>query len=431
MSLKCLPLYRFATYAAAPLVWACLAYRKAKGKEDLDRFPERLGIPSHPRPEGRLIWMHGASVGETLSMLPLINRITETYPDMHILVTSGTVTSAHLMAKRLPERAFHQYIPVDGMPYAARFVDYWKPDVVLWLESEFWPNILSVVREREIPLFLINGRVSDKSFRRWKKMPKFSAEIQELFTESFGQTDMDADRLAVLGARKTACFGNLKFAAPELPYNADELKKVTDALGRRPCWIAASTHADEETDAAFVHEELRKTLPDIFTVIAPRHPNRGDEIEKMLQSRGLKVARRSRGDEITAQTDVYLADTIGEMGLFYRMAPVAFVGGSLIPFGGQNMIEPARLKRAVLCGPHTGNFKEIVARSTAAGALTVVRNKEELADEVKRLLSDTALLDKKQKNAAAFAATESGVLDRLMQALEPYFNRKEQVTECP
>ncbi len=427
MNLMSLSLYRAATYAGYPLIAAYLAYRKAKGKEDLDRFPERLGYASRPRPEGRLVWIHGASVGETLSVLPLVSALLETYPDVSVMVTSGTVTSANLMGKRLPERAFHQYIPVDCVSCVKRFVDHWKPDLALWIESEFWPNMLSAVREAGIPLVLLNGRISDRSFARWKKMPKFSAEIQALFSESFGQTDMDAERLKILGAKKTACVGNLKFAASDLPYDAEEFKRLSEKIGGRPCWIAASTHAGEDEPVAFAHTETRGKIPDIFTILAPRHPHRANEIEGILTGAGLKVARRSRGDDILPETDVYLADTIGEMGLFYRLASVAFVGGSLIPFGGQNIIEPAKLEKAVLCGPYMMNFKEITARAKAADALTVVDDKERLAEALTLLLTDKEELERKQKNAAAFATAESNVLERVMKALEPYLAPAEEV----
>ncbi len=430
MNMMSLSLYRAATYAGYPLIAAYLAYRKAKGKEDLERFPERLGYSSKPRPEGRLVWIHGASVGETLSILPLVSALLETYPDVSVLVTSGTVTSANLMEKRLPARAFHQYIPVDCVSCVKRFVDHWKPDLALWIESEFWPNMLSAVAEAKIPLILLNGRISDRSFARWKKMPKFSGQIQALFTESFGQTEADADRLKILGAKKTACVGNLKFAASDLPYDAEEFKRLSAKIGARPCWIAASTHAGEDEPVAYAHTELRKKIPDVFTILAPRHPQRADEIEGVLKSWDLNVSRRSRGDEITDQTDVYLADTIGEMGLFYRLASAAFVGGSLIQFGGQNIIEPAKLGKAVLCGPYMMNFKEITARAKAADALTVVENKEQLVQALETLLTNQEELEAKQKNALAFATAESNVLERVMSALEPYLKPAEEVKDA-
>ena len=420
MNLMSVSVYRAATRAFYPLIAAYLAVRKAKGKEDLSRFGERMGYAAKPRPDGKLVWMHGASVGETLSMLPLIERIQKQYPDINILVTSGTVTSAQLMEKRLTGKAFHQYVPIDCIAQATRFVDHWKPDLVLWLESEFWPNILSIVSGRNIPVVLLNGRVSDRSLKRWRKTPRFSAQIQAMFTKTFGQTQEDANRLKALGAKEPLCVGNLKFASAPLPVDADELKRMEGQIGGRSCWTAGSTHAGEDAPIAEAHKKVKGKIPDLLTVLAPRHPKRADEIEAVLKQAGLSVARRSRKEDITPETDVYLADTIGEMGLFYRLGCAAFVGGSLIEFGGQNIIEPARLGRAVLCGPYMMNFREIVARAKSADAVSIVDGAQGLADALAALLTDEKLLATKQKNALEFAKAESNVLDRLMPLLADY-----------
>lgn len=422
--MRLLNVYKAATVLGYPLIAVCLAIRKAKGKEDLTRFPERMGYAGKPRPDGRLIWIHGASVGETLSALPLINKLSELYPAVRIMVTSGTLTSADLMAKRLPENAFHQFVPVDTPAAVKRFVDYWKPDAALWIESEFWPNLLSEIAAHKIPLILINGRVSDRSFERWRKFPAFCRELQGLFTKSFGQTDEDARRLRVLGAKDAVCVGNLKFAAGDLPYDADEFAKLEKQIANRPCWIAASTHEGEEEQLAFVQNALK--TKNALMILAPRHPKRGDEIEKLLKPAGLSVARRSRGEDIAPDTAVYLADTIGEMGLFYRLAQIAFVGGSLVAFGGQNIIEPARLGKAVVCGKYMMNFKEIVAKAVAAGALTVVEDKKELAQTLDALFENEGILKSKRENARRFALNQADVLNRLTAALTPYLDFDER-----
>lgn len=422
--MRLLNVYKAATVLGYPLIAVCLAIRKAKGKEDLTRFPERMGYAGKPRPDGRLIWIHGASVGETLSALPLINKLSELYPAVRIMVTSGTLTSADLMAKRLPANAFHQFVPVDTPAAVKRFVDYWKPDAALWIESEFWPNLLSEIAAHKIPLILINGRVSDRSFERWRKFPAFCRELQGLFTKSFGQTDEDARRLRVLGAKDAACVGNLKFAAGDLPYDADEFAKLEKQIANRPCWIAASTHEGEEEQLAFVQNALK--TKNALMILAPRHPKRGDEIEKLLKPAGLSVARRSRGEDIAPDTAVYLADTIGEMGLFYRLAQIAFVGGSLVAFGGQNIIEPARLGKAVVCGKYMMNFKEIVAKAVDAGALTVVEDKKELAQTLDALFENEGILKSKRENARRFALNQADVLNRLTAALTPYLDFDER-----
>ena len=422
--MRLLNVYKAATVLGYPLIAVCLAIRKAKGKEDLTRYPERMGYAGKPRPDGRLIWIDGASVGETLSALPLINKLSELYPAVRIMVTSGTLTSADLMAKRLPANAFHQFVPVDTPAAVKRFVDYWKPDAALWIESEFWPNLLSEIAAHKIPLILINGRVSDRSFERWRKFPAFCRELQGLFTKSFGQTDEDARRLRVLGAKDAACVGNLKFAAGDLPYDADEFAKLEKQIANRPCWIAASTHEGEEEQLAFVQNALK--TKNALMILAPRHPKRGDEIEKLLKPAGLIVARRSRGEDIAPDTAVYLADTIGEMGLFYRLAQIAFVGGSLVAFGGQNIIEPARLGKAVVCGKYMMNFKEIVAKAVAAGALTVVEDKKELAQTLDALFENEGILKSKRENARRFALNQADVLNRLTAALTPYLDLDER-----
>ncbi len=419
--------YEMFSFMMAPFVGVMLAFRKARGKEDMNRFPERLGYPSRERPEGKLVWIHGASVGETLSVLPLIKRIQTVHPDWTVMVTSGTVTSAKLMGERLTGNAFHQYVPVDLPSAAHRFVRFWKPDLALWIESEFWPNLLSAAKEAGVPVVLINGRVSDRSFKRWRNFKFFSQKIQALFAESFGQTDEDARRLSVLGAAKTSCVGNLKYGAGKPPYDEVEFEKLSKAIGDRPCWIAASTHAGEEELVRKAHEALKKKYPDLLTILAPRHPNRAGEIQKLLS--GLSVARRSANEPITAKTDVYLADTIGEMGLFYRLASVAFVGGSLIPFGGQNMLEPAVLGKAVICGKYTMNFKEIVAKAKEAGALIEVEDGTALAVALENLFADGAVLSEKRKNAERFATAQADVINRLMTALDPYFEKDKK--ECP
>lgn len=416
-----LSIYRVITQICKPFLFVYMALRKIKGKEDLNRFGERLGICEKNRPLGKLIWFHGASVGETLSILPLIKKIQETYPNLNIMVTSGTVTSAGLMAKRLSGKAFHQYVPIDCPKEVERFVDHWAPDAVFWIESEFWPNLLSAIHRRNIPLILINGRISDKSFNSWKKYLKISQQIQSLFTKSFGQTNEDARRLSVLGAKETDCVGNIKFAGGELPVDGDELSKMIHEVGKRPVWVAASTHSGEEEQIAEAHSAVLKQHEDALLILAPRHPMRSKEIENIFKQAGMVVAVRSRGEKITERVNVYISDTIGEMGLVYRLGSVAFVGGSLIEFGGQNIIEPARLKKAVLSGKYMMNFREIVVMAKEADALIEVENAEQLGEQVKNLFADEKLLKSKQENALKFALAQEGVLDKLVNVVAEFF----------
>lgn len=249
--------------------------RKENGKEDVARFHERLGRPQKPRENGKLIWMHGASVGESVSMLPLINRLLELYPDLQIMVTTGTVTSADLMSRRLPERAFHQYVPIDNPAFVKRFLKHWHPDLVLWFESEFWPALLSGIKKRNIPLILVNGRISNKSFKRWQQFDYISKELLGFFTLCLGQSEEDAYRLRVLGAKDSLCLGNIKYAGINPPVDAAKLEEIRIQIGERPIWVASSTHHDEETRIARIHQNLKKQFPGLLTLIAPRHPQRG------------------------------------------------------------------------------------------------------------------------------------------------------------
>ena len=411
-------LYRVGFILATPFLVVWFWLRRLKGKENKARFCERLGYPKVARPEGKFVWMHGASVGECLSMMPLINKLLEMDQSLHIMVTSGTVTSADLMAKRLPERAFHQFIPIDS-PWGARhFVRHFKADAVLWFESDFWPNLLASIHAAKIPLILLNGRISDRSFKRWQKAKWFIRPLLQNFSLTLGQSPENARRLQVLGSPDIDCVGNIKYAAPPSPYDKDELTHLLGAIGDRACWCGASTHDNEEEQMAFVHEQVKKQFPNLLTICVPRHPHRAEEIEKMLQKRGLTVARRSRQESITPQIDVYLADTIGEMGLLYRLAPVVFVGGSLIPFGGQNMLEPMSLSRAVMIGPHAFNFKEIVQSGQETQSLLVVQDKQALADEVQQLLSQPQMRSEMAERAHQMATSEMAVLDRVYECLK-------------
>ena len=413
-----LSLYRIFIILATPFIYILLFIRRKKGKEDLQRFNERLGKNLPPRPQGKLIWMHGASVGECLSMQPLINRILEKNPNIHIMVTSGTITSAALMAKRLPQRAFHVYIPVDFAGSTRRFVSHFKPDAVLWFESEFWPNILREINRFGTPLILLNGRISDKSFSRWQKALWVIRPLINLFTLVFGQTEEDARRLNVLGASDAVCVGNLKCAAPPAPFQQNVLDELLEQIGDRPCWVGGSTHPDEESQMADIHVKAMDKYPNLLTISAPRHPERRKEIKTAFEKRGLKVAVRSQNEPITPDTQVYLADTLGEMGLIYRLAPIVFVGGSLIPFGGQNMLEPMRLARVVMIGPHAFNFRAIVASGKEKGALIEVSDKESLLGNLLFYLNNKNACSSTACKAEALACSEMAVLDRVYNVLQ-------------
>lgn len=414
-----LSLYRAATVVFGPLIRWHLARRRGRGKEDPVRFRERLGFPGGPRPEGGLVWLHAASVGESLSILPLIERLLEDRPGLQVLVTTGTVTSADLLAKRLPNRARHQYVPVDRPAWVARFLDHWHPDLALWSESEFWPNLMRETAERGIPMALLNGRISDRSFSNWRRFPRSTARLLSGFRLCLGQTPGDAERLRRLGAQGIDCVGNLKYAAPPLPDSPATRDALVTAVGNRPLWLLASSHAGEEALAGRVHLELMPAHPHLLTLIAPRHPQRGNEVAAELSDLGLRVVRRSEGMLPNSQTDIYLADTIGELGLFYRMCRVVLIGKSLVGQGGQNPLEPARLGCAVLHGPHMDNFAAIRDDLAEAGGAVPVAGEAELRQAVDRLLRVPADADALGRAAQSVADGKAEVLDRVVDRLAP------------
>ncbi len=411
-------LYRALTVAGGPFIRLYLARRMARGKEDPQRLAERFGRPGRPRPPGPLVWLHAASVGESLSLLPLVGRLARR-PGLGLLVTTGTVTSARLMAERLPPGAVHQYVPVDRPSHVRAFLGHWRPDLALWAESDFWPNLLAEAHARGVTLVLVQGRISPRSFAGWRRVPGFIRRVLASFSLCLAQTEGDAERLRQLGAAEVRCLGNLKQAMPPLPGDEVELARLRALRGARPLWLAASTHPGEEALAGRVHRAVAERHPGLLTVIVPRHPQRGPAVAEELEGLGLRVALRSRGGD-PAGADLYVADTLGELGLLYRLAPLVFMGKSLEAEGGQNPFEPARLGAAVLFGPRMSNFPEMVPAMLAAGAAEQVSDEAGLAAAIARLLADPELLARRRAAALGWAATEAGALDAVAAALEPY-----------
>jgi 3-deoxy-D-manno-octulosonic-acid transferase len=395
-----------------------LAQRARRGKEERTRIGERRGEATRARPQGKLAWLHGASVGETLSMLPLIERLTQR--GLTVLVTSGTVTSARLLEWRLPPGAIYQFVPVDVPAYVRRFFDHWRPDLALIAESELWPNLIVEADERGIPMVQVNGRMSERSFRRWQRMPALIGALLGRFDLCLAQSRPDADRLSRLGAPRVGVAGNLKFDVPPPPADPLRLSALTGLVGDRPVWVAASTHPGEEEQIIAVHLALVSRFPTLLTIIAPRHPHRGEEIARMAEEARLHVGLRSRGLEPDGATDIYVADTIGELGLFYRLASVVFMGGSLVPHGGQNPIEPGKLGAAIVHGPHVHNFVDVFAALDKNGGAIAVSDDEHLARTLSSLLLDGHRMRAMARAAADTVESLGGAVDRTLQAIEPF-----------
>lgn len=379
-----LQLYLALSRRAGGFAWRALQRRREEGKEDPARIGERMGEAGLPRPEGELVWFHAASVGEAVSLLELLRRLQQTRPALTCLVTTVTVTSAEMMADRLPETCLHQYAPMDVVPWVDRFLAHWRPDVAVWTESELWPAMLAETYAAGVPMLLINARVSNRSFRRWRLLSGMARALFARFDRILAQDDLAGEQLAVLGADpdRLSVEGSLKEGAAPLPHDEAERVRIARAFGGRPVWLAASTHPGEEEIAIAAHVRARRLLPMLALILAPRHPDRGDAIAEMLRARGLTVAQRSKGEPVGADTDVYLADTLGEMGLWYRIAAVSFVGGSLVDVGGHNPFEPALLGSAIVHGPHVRNFVDGYRRLAEADAAVLVRSDADLGQAV-------------------------------------------------
>jgi 3-deoxy-D-manno-octulosonic-acid transferase len=414
-----LAFYRMATSMLGPFAPALLNWRRRRGKEDPLRMAERMGHASLARPAGPLVWLHGASVGEGVALLPLVERLVAR--GLNVLVTSGTVTSAAILADRLPAGALHQYLPLDISGFMARFLDHWRPDLALVAESEIWPNMLRMAHERGVPLALVNARLSPRSFARWGKAPKVIGSLLSRIDLCLAQTRDDALRLQQLGAQSVEVSGNLKYDVPAPPYVQSELAQMTAEVGARPVWFAASTHPGEEEIILTVHQRLKERFPDLLTILAPRHARRGPQIAQVAASFGLPAALRSVGDRITPTTQFYIADTMGEMGLFYRLTSVVLVGKSLGGArGGQNPIEPAKLGATVLHGPNVSNFAEVFKDLAAAQGAVEVADAAALEAALRLYFSDPALLRRSGRATQEAVERFGGATTRIMQALEPY-----------
>jgi len=411
--------YRVLTAAGTALAPRVLERRLARGKENRDRIAERRGEPSAPRPPGPLVWVHGASVGEFVAVLPLVERIRAR--GFAVLVTTGTVTSAELAEKRLPPGALHQFVPLDMPSFVTRFLDYWHPDLGLFVESDLWPNLILSASARQIPMLLLNGRMSQQSYGRWRHFPKTIETLLRRFDLCLVRSAKDAERFRALGAPRVSITGNLKFDVPALPVDAPKLAALTDAAKGRMVVVAASTHLGEESVIVDAHRRLKLTCPGLLTIIAPRHPERGVAIAEVATTAHLRPALRSRGASVEGETDIYVFDTLGELGLIYRLAPIVFMGGSLVRHGGQNPIEAIKFGAAILHGPHVSNFDDIYEELDRTGAAALVTDVGNLTMQIGAWIQDGAARQETAERARRCVDKLGGALDLLISALEPYF----------
>jgi len=404
-----LALYGLATRLAEPLAPGLLRRRAAAGREDPDRLGERLGRASRPRPAGPLVWLHGVSVGESLSLLALVEGLRARRPDLALLVTSGTRTSADLLARRLPEGVVHQYVPVDGPRAAQRFLDHWRPDLGVFAESELWPNLLQSARRRGTRLALVSARITEGTAATWRRAPASARSLLGLFDLILPQDRASAARLADLGA---ACGRelNLKRAGAPLPFDPAELERLRGLAGGRPVILAASTHPGEEALVAGAAQGLGALL-----ILAPRHPERGVEI-----AAALRAPRRALGQSPGPHDPIWIADTLGEMGLLFRLADLVVMGGSFPSgIGGHNPLEPARLGVPVLTGPDITNSADVYGEMLDEACALIACDGADLRRKLAGLLGQPALRRRMSEAALGYAARQGESLSAALDDLAP------------
>ena len=413
--------YRLLTRLLEPLAPRLLDARARQGKEDPVRVDERLGLTTVARPAGDLVWLHGVSVGETLSLLPVVERIRRQRPDLTILVTSGTLTSAQLLAQRLPAGVIHQFAPVDAPGAVAAFLDHWQPSLAVFVESELWPNLILEARRRGVKLVLASARITEKTVEGWRRFPGAVRRILSAFDRILPQDETSAARLHSLGARIDGHV-NLKLSGEAPPHDAAAFTRLSAAIGDRPVVVAASTHDGEEIA---IVRALDKLADRLCLILVPRHPARSADIAIALTRDGYRFARRSQGHEPDRDTDLYLADTLGEMGLFLRLADVVVMGGSFSaalekpPVGGHNPLEPARLGKPAVTGPDMSNWAAVTDALVEAGGLTIVPAPRDLPAVLAPLLADTDAARTMGERGRRAAAEAGSGLDRLWETLAP------------
>ena len=410
--------YRGLMHLLSPLLRGAVHRRARRGREDAARVGERFGLASQPRPAGAVVWLHAVSVGEAVAAFPLVSALLARHR-VTVLFTTTTVTAARMVERELPECVIHQYLTADHPKWNQRFLAHWQPDAVIWLESDYWPDLLSRVHAAGIPAALVNGRLSQRTVRRWRLVPGLIRPAMAGFQPCLTGGPEYVARFRQLGVAAPLSLGNLKAAAAPPGCEPDSLAAFRDGVGGRFCWAAVSTHSGEEAMVGQAHQQLRRQRPDLLTVIAPRHASRGAAIAETLARQGLTVSRRSEGRIPGPDDDVHVVDTLGELGLVYRQADAAFIGGSLVPKGGHNPWEAVRFDCALLYGPHVDNAATAYRKLTQAGGARQIADAGELADAVETLQADPATARRMARSARKCLDAEGDVLARILEALEP------------
>ena len=357
-------------------------YRILKNKEDKKRFIEKFSIPSKKRIKGNLIWFHGASVGELLSIIPLIKNYEKNKSITQILVTSSTLSSSNVLQKFKLKKTIHQFYPIDNLFLTNKFLKFWKPSIAVFVDSEIWPSMYKNIYDKKIPLILLNARLTKKTFKRWMKLKKFARSIFKKITIAYPQNLETKTYLGKLETKKIHYLGNLKFAE-NFEENFDKINfKLKKELLKKKIWVASSTHKNEELFCAKAHLQLRKKVKNLITIIIPRHVHRSRDIILEIENLGLKVSTHSSKPRSLKNTDIYIVDTFGETKKFHRLGFTVFLGGSIIHKGGQNPLEAARFGAKILHGPNTDNFKDVYKLLNSLKISRKIDTPKELASSI-------------------------------------------------
>ncbi|MFT7087043.1 MAG: 3-deoxy-D-manno-octulosonic-acid transferase [Rickettsiales bacterium] len=408
--------YQTLSVLLSPFITLYLLFRKFKKKEDQIRFSERFGYSKITKPNGSLIWIHSASVGESKSALTLAEKLLKQYPKINILMTSGTITSASEIGKNLPERTIHQFIPVDTLFAVKRFLKHWKPDLAMFVESELWPNLIIQTKKYACDLILINGRISDRSFKHWKILHKLNFNLLKNFSLCLAQSPIDRQKFIDLGIKNVQFVGNLKLASKPLKVNQDQLEKLKYQIGTRKFWFAASTHQGEEEIIIKAHQKLKEYFPELLTIIAPRHPNRIKEIVQLIP-KDLKIALHSQNEEIT-NCDIYLVDVLGELGTFYSLSKISLIAGSMLEnIGGHNPFEALQLESVILSGIYVKNFEEIYKNLKNTNACQMIKNEAELLFYILKIMKDKNDYSLRLKNTKNLSANNEKILENILEEI--------------
>lgn len=386
------------TYLLFTFIFSVLSYliiyvRLWSGKEDQDRFKEKLGQYARDRSNSKLIWFHGASVGETLSIIGLIEEITKINDELEFLITSGTNSSSQVLSTKMPKNAVHQFVPIDTPRAVKSFLKHWRPDFAIWVESEVWPRLLIETSKTKVPMWLVNGSMSLRSYKKWRYAPLSMQYLYNKFEKIYLRDERSAGFLNQLGlsSENFTVYGSLKADQEKLEFRKSDLKEVKNGLKEKRVWVAASTHAGEEEIVLKAHEKLLEVDKDIFLVLVPRHPERGKELTKLALSLNFKVSIRSKSKKINSTDQVHIGDTLGELGLWYELTCVSFIGGSITKNGGHNPYEAILADTFIIHGPETFNFDEIYRKLDEKNFGKEITNSEQLFQEVLSLFNKNNL----------------------------------------